>query len=126
MNGALFPRFGAQELGVLGLLNDGLEGLGVVHSQVGENLAVDLDTCLVNHTHKFAVREVLLACGSVDTLNPQSAEVAFFLLTVGVCIGETLLPSVLGDGPDVLAGAEITPCKFQNSLALGARGYVIY
>ena len=112
MNGALFPRFGAQELGVLGLLNDGLEGLGVVHSQVGENLAVDLNTCLVNHTHQLAVRQVLHACRSVDTLNPQRAEVAFLLLAVGVSIGETLLPSVLGYGPDVLASAKVTSCKF--------------
>ena len=112
MNGALFPRFGTQELGVLGLLNDGLEGLGVVHGQVGENLAVDLNTCLVNHTHQLAVRQVLHACGSVDTLNPQRAEVAFFLLAVSISIGETLLPSVLGYGPDVLASAKVTSCKF--------------
>ena len=111
MNGALFSR-SDKELSILGLLNDGLESLGVVHGKVGENFAVDLDTGLVNHTHQLAVRQVLHACGSVDALNPQRAEVAFLLLTVGVSIGETLLPSVLGYGPDVLASAKVTSCKF--------------
>ena len=109
---ARFFRGSRKELSILGLLYDCLESLGVVHGQVGENLAVDLDTCLVNHTHQLAVGQVLHTGGSVDTLNPQRAEVAFLLLTIGVSIGKTLLPSVLGYGPDVLASAKVTSCKF--------------
>ena len=32
---------------LFGLLNDGFKRLGVVDSEVGEHLTVDLDTCLV-------------------------------------------------------------------------------
>ena len=40
-------------LGVLGLLNDGLESLGVIHREVGEHLTVDFDTGLVDETHEL-------------------------------------------------------------------------
>ena len=42
-------RFGEKKyLRVLDLVHDGLEGLGVVHGQVGEHLAVDLHASLVD------------------------------------------------------------------------------
>ncbi len=40
-------------LGLLNLLYDSLESLGVVHSQVSEHLTVDLDTSLVDGTHEL-------------------------------------------------------------------------
>ena len=74
----------------------------------------------------FRVRKVLHACGSVDTLNPQCAEVALLVLTVTISIGQTLLPSVLGNGPDVLACSEITSCKFKNLFTFCSWCNVIY
>ena len=62
------PALFLKDLFLLHLLHDGLESLGIVHGQVGEHLAVDLNTSLVNHTHELAVREVLHACSSVDAL----------------------------------------------------------
>ena len=50
---------------------DSLESLGVVQSQVGENLTVDLDTSLSELTHESRVAQTLHTSGSVDTLNPQ-------------------------------------------------------
>ncbi len=41
------------EISLLYLLHDGLESLGVVHGEVGEHLAVDLDTSLVESTHQL-------------------------------------------------------------------------
>ncbi len=38
---------------LLYLVNDGLESLWVVDSEVSEHLAVDLDTCLVEQTHEL-------------------------------------------------------------------------
>ena len=43
-------RLGYCEL--LNLLYDSLESLGVVNGEVSEHLAVDLDTSLVQSTHK--------------------------------------------------------------------------
>ena len=37
---------------LLYLGNDSLESLGIVHSEVSENLTVELDTCLSEVTHQ--------------------------------------------------------------------------
>ena len=86
---------GESASGVLGLLDDGLECFGLVHSQVGKDLAVDLDASLVDGTHQLRVAHAFETSGSVDTLNPQGAEVALLVLTIAVSVGQTLLPSVL-------------------------------
>jgi len=99
-------------------LNDSLESFGAVHGEVGEHLAVDFDTGLMKSAHQLRVGQAFQASGSVDTLNPQCAEVALLSATVAIGIGETLLPGVLGDGPDVLAGAVVTAGEFQNSFSL--------
>ncbi len=40
-------------LGVLNGINDSLEGFGIVKSEVGEDLTVDLDTCFVDEAHEL-------------------------------------------------------------------------
>lgn len=100
--------FQCERKGLLHLVHDGLESLGVIHSQVGEHLAVNLDTCLVEQTHQLAVAQTFEASGSVDTLNPESAESTLLVTTIAESIGETLLPSVLGNGPHILASTKVT------------------
>ena len=99
---------------------DGLESLGIVDSEVSEHLAVDFDAGLVQETHQLAIAETFHAGSGIDTLNPKSAEVALLGTTVAVSIGETLLPSVLGNGPHVLAGTEVTSGQTQNFLSLSS------
>ena len=96
--------------------NDGLESLGVVQSQVGENLAVDLDTSLSQLTHQYGIAHTLLTSGSIDTLNPQGAEGALLVLTIAIGVGQTFLPSVLGYCPNILAGSKIAAGELKNSL----------
>ena len=88
--------------------NDSLESLRVVQSEVGEHLAVDLDTSLSQLTHEYRIAHTLLTSGSVDTLNPQGTEVALLVLTIAISVGKTLLPSVLGYCPNILAGTKVT------------------
>ena len=111
---------------LLHLSHDGLEGFGVVDSKVGKNLAVDFDTSLVQAAHQLAVADTLDASGSVDALNPQGAEGALLVATIAEGIGQTLLPSVLGNSPDILASADVTAGQLQNSLSLSSTSYVIY
>ena len=110
---------------LFGLGNDSLESLGVVDSEVSEHLSVDFDTSLVEVAHKLRVRKAFKACGSVDTLDPESAEVALLVAAVAVGIGETFFPSILGYGPYVLAGTEVTASEFEDALTLCSGGYVI-
>ena len=106
--------------GLFYLLHDGLESLWIVNSEVSEDLAVDFDSCLVQSTHKCRVAHVLKTSGSVDTLNPQSAEVALLVATIAEGVGQTLFPSVLGNGPNVLAGTIVTAGEFEDSLTLSS------
>ena len=99
--------------GVLYLVNDSLESLGIVHGQVGEHLAVDLYSGFVNQAHELGVGEIFEACGGIDTLYPESAEVALFLLAVAIGVCQTFLPGIFGDGPDVAAATVVTACEFQ-------------
>ena len=71
----------------------------------------------MNQAHELAVREVFEACGCVDTLNPESAEVALLVLAVAVGVGKTFFPSVLGHSPHVLAAAEVTAGEFKDFLS---------
>ena len=66
----------------------------------------------MNQAHELAVREVLETGCGVDALNPECAEVAFFVLTVTIGIGETFFPCVLCYGPDVAAAAIIAAGEF--------------
>jgi len=99
---------------------DGLECLGVVDGEVGEHLAVDFDAGLVQESHQLAIAETLHAGSGIDTLNPQGAEVALLGATVAEGVGETLLPSVLGNGPHVLACTKVTSGQTQNFLSLSS------
>ena len=101
---------------LLHLCNDGLESLGVVQGEVGEHLAVDLDTSLGQSSHELRVADALHTCGSVDTLNPQSAEVALLGTTVTIGVGQTLLPGILCYCPNILAGSEVAAGELKDSL----------
>ena len=93
------------------------ERCGIVHGQVGEHLTVDFDAGFVDEAHEAAVREILEAGSGVDTLYPECAEVAFFLLTVAVSVGQTFLPGVFGDGPDIAAAAVVSAGEFEDFLS---------
>ena len=103
---------------LLHLVNDSLECIGIVNSEVSEDLAVDLDTSLVKSAHQLLVAHTLETCSSIDTLNPECTESALLVLAVAICIGETFLPSVLGNGPNVLTCAKVAACKLKYSLSL--------
>ena len=66
----------------------------------------------MNQAHQLGVREVFETGSGVDTLNPQSTEVAFFIFTVAVSVGKTFFPSVLGNGPYVTTATEVTTGEF--------------
>ena len=76
---------------LLHLFHDGLEGFGIVHGEVGEHLAVDLDTSLGELAHQDTVAHALQTSGSIDTLDPQAAEVALLVATITVGIVQTFL-----------------------------------
>ena len=115
-----FSLFTLHLIYLLYLLNDGLECLGIVYSEVSKCLAVEVDTSLMEGANELRVGHTLGTGCCVDTLNPQSTELALLATTVGECVGETFLIGVFGNGPNVLASTELTFDALQNLLAASA------
>ena len=111
---AVFASELAKSSGVLHLVNNSLESSGIIDGEVSKNLAVDLNTGLVDKTHELAVAQILQTGGGIDALNPQSAEIALFILAVAISISKTLFPCILGNGPHIAAATVVTAGKFQN------------
>jgi hypothetical protein len=97
----------------------------MIDSEVSEDLAVDLDTLSVESTHQARVREPFETSSSVDTLDPKGTEVTLLVLTIAESVGQTLFPSILGYGPDVLASTIVPTRELKDALALSARSYMI-
>lgn len=116
----LITRIAEKSLNLFNLVADSLEGLGIVHSEVSEHLTVDLDTGLVYESHESGVREILETGSGVDTLYPESAEVALFLLAIAVSVCEALFPGIFGYCPDVAAAAVVSAGELEDFLSLGA------
>ena len=98
-------------------IDDGFERLRVVHREVGEDLAVQTDVLLCELAHELGIGDTVLACGSVDPLDPKGAEIALLGLAVTISVGQTFLVGVLCYGPDILSGEEITASSLENLLA---------
>ena len=98
-------------------VDDSFESLRIVHGEIGENLAVEADVLSIELAHELRVGHTVLTCSSIDTLDPECAEVALLGPAVTVSIGETFLVGVLGYGPNVLSCEEITAGSLENLLA---------
>ena len=118
LNAALFYRLQKRDL--FHLFNDGLEGLRIVQSEVGQHFAVDFDTGLVELVHEHAVRHVVSTDGCVDTDDPQAAEVTLLVSSVAISVGLSLFVGVFRHSPDILSGSELTFGFLEDFLAPGS------
>ena len=98
-------------------IDDSLECLRVIHGKVCQHFAVETDVLLGEFTHKLRIREAVLTCGSVDSLDPESAEIALLGPAVTVCVGETLLVGVLRNRPNIPSRQEVTTGSLEDLLA---------
>ena len=64
-----------------------------MHSQIGQNFTVNFNTGFTQPVDKLTIRQAMLTAGRIDTLNPQSAEIAL----AGATIAIRILPG-LGNG----------------------------
>ncbi len=95
-------------------IQNGFESRRIVHGQISQNLAVDIHIACVDLAHELGIRHSMCACGCVNTLDPQSAEVTFLGFTVAVGVLQTFFDSVLGYCPNIFTGTEITLGKFKD------------
>lgn len=105
--------------------DDRLKCRGIIHGQIGEYLAVDVDIVGVNLTHELGVRHAVLAGSGVDTLDPQGTESAFLGFAVAVGILQTFFDGVFGNRPYIFTGAPVTLGEFKDLLPSGPGGYMV-
>ena len=117
---AVFSLMLSNNMRLLHLVDDGLESLGVVQSEVGKDLAVDFDARLGELVDELAVVHAILTNGSVDTHNPQATEFALLVSSVAISVGLTLFVRVLRHSPHVLSRAELTFGLLQDFLSSGS------
>jgi hypothetical protein len=65
-------------------LHDLLEGSGLIHGQISQDLTINLDLSTFKGGNKFAVRHIMFTDGSIDTRGPEGTEVAFPVFTVTI------------------------------------------
>src|SRR5215212_3377264 len=70
-----------------GTLGKSAEGLGGGGGDVSEDIAIEVDLGLAQAVHELRVAQALAARGSVDSGDPQAAEVALLVAAVTVRVG---------------------------------------
>lgn len=99
-----------------GFLDNRSKGTLLVYSQVSQNLTVDFDVGLFQTSNKAAVGQTVDTGSSVDTCNPQSAELTLTLTTVTVRILTSFDDSLFGYTEHTAASTVVTFGLFQNLL----------
>jgi hypothetical protein len=101
-------RFGLSRVGCFRLLCQGGKRFFLVHSQISQNPAINLDVLLFQAIDHTAVRQATLAGCSVDTLNPQGSEHSLLNFAVAVCVLTGLGDRLLGNAEDAGTRTVIT------------------
>ena len=111
--------------GGLGLGNDAVEGIDVMHNEIGEDLAIHFNVRGFETFNEAAVGKLLGAGASTNTLNPQAAELTLTLFTVAVLVETRFTDGVLGVSVEFGAEAAKSFGTFKNALPTFAAGWAI-
>jgi hypothetical protein len=101
------------------LIHQSLEGLGLVHGEIGEDLAVDLDPGPDEPADKSAVGEAIKPAGRVDALDPEGAEIPLLLFAADIIVLQRAVDRGVGRGDRVLAAAVEALGLLEDALAAG-------
>src|SRR5690606_28055956 len=105
----------------LGLFGQGGKARRVVHGDVRQHLAVQGDPGLQQAVHEAAVAHAAGARSSIDTRNPQGAEMALLLLAAAVGVLQGLGDGLLGNAEDLAAGVVVALGLADDFLVTAAR-----
>ena len=109
------------DLGFRGFHHFG-ETLRIMDGNLGEHLAVELDTGLSAAVDKSAVGNPVHAACGIDADDPQAAEIAFFVLTVHIGHGLCTVNSFSGCAEKLATRASETLGELQAAVSSAARG----
>ena len=84
------------------------ESGGIVHRDVGKNLAVQFNTRALQTIDEFAVRDFGSAASGIDAHDPQRPEIALLQPAADVSLAQRFLDSFLGCPIQLAFGKKIT------------------
>src|SRR5581483_1314786 len=111
-------RLSAGRQRLAGAVGKPSEGLGVTDGDVGQDLAVELDPGGLQSVHELGVGEAVLACGRVDSGDPQAAEVALAVAAVAIAVLVGLEHRFLGGAVMTAGIAPVALGQLQGGAAL--------
>jgi hypothetical protein len=118
--------FQHQKLNLFYRIHHSGKSLGVVHGEVGQYLAVEVNPVLGEFAHKYGVAHAMHAGTGIDTLNPQGAERAATGTAVAVSVGPAFFELVFSYRPHIFFAAKISFGHFHHALALCAGSDGVY
>src|SRR5260370_19182906 len=93
----------------LSFLRDRRKGRHVMYRKIGEHLAIDGETRLVEPVDQRAVGHSAQTRRGVDAGDPQRAELALLFAPAAICVLTRLDDRLLGGADDFATGLEIAP-----------------
>ena len=79
------------------LINKGGEGCAVCDCDFGEHFAVEVDSGFLETVHEPRIVDVVEAAGRRNTGDPDSAEVALFMFSADIRIGQRFHDCLIGN-----------------------------
>src|ERR1700738_1101755 len=89
----------------------------IMHGDVGQDLAIQLDAGLLEPVDELGVTGAIQLAGGVDAHDPQGAELALLLFAAGVSELEAAFDGFLGSLVELRFCEEVTACPLKNLLA---------
>ena len=108
--------------GVLSLLDDGCESSRFPDRQIGEDLTVDLDPGALHAGDELGIGQAVLAGAGIDTLDPQTAEIALLGATVAIGVLQALFDLFQSNAVVVIGASPVALGELENFLVPGVRG----
>src|SRR6266404_2700267 len=105
----------------LGFLCDGRKGRHVMYRKIGEHLAIDGETRLVQSVDQRAVAHSAQTRRGVDAGDPQRAELTLLFAPAAIGVLTGLDDRLLGGAEDLAPGVEIALCLLENFLVPPSR-----
>src|SRR5690625_5086480 len=106
----------------LSLLDQARESCRLMHRQIRQNLAVDLDAGLVDSVHELGVGQAMLTGGRIDSLDPECAKLALAHPAIAIGVLQRLFDPLDGDAVNVLATAAVSLGLLDDLLVGGMPG----
>ena len=97
-----------------GLFGHGRKCLRIAHGEVGQDLAIHLDAGLVETVNQLAIGKTVEPSGSVDTGDPQTAEIALAVAAVPVGVDLSPIEGFLGGAEQATARPPIALGLFED------------